>query len=1637
MLRRTLVTRSALSHAQLIALSVTAILPQIAFAGPQLNSVASGVASIAGQGGDTHIVQQSDRAIIDWHSFDVNAHESVRFSQPSANSVTVNRIQDSKASLINGSLTANGRLVMINPNGIVFGNQARVDVSGLIATTSGLDEQRFKNSGELHFNTPGRADASVVNHGQITARDAGLVGLVAPTVENSGVISARLGKVSLASGDLFTVDLYGNQLYGIALSDNARHQLIRQTGSISAEGGEITLTAVAGRQLVDRLVEVSGELKAPSVTTGEGGRIILRADKGGSMAGTIVTNNAKLDVSSSAGKGGQVLVTADRVGIKSGSTIDARGAQGGGTVRVGGEYLGQGITPTALRTIVEADTVIDASATSQGNGGEVIVWADEWTRFYGQILARGSGWGSLGGDVETSGKQQLIALGSVDVSSPDGKAGTWLLDPADLTISSAATNNINTLSDTPSVGTTTFDQNVDTTASVVNVSAITSNLDAGTHVIIQTDTTGAGTGNITLSNALTSTGNGNLTMSAFGSIFIDQAIMLQGGALTLRSNNAGAADGSTGTGMIRIGAAISTNGGNITMGGGTGAITPGNGYAVGLVTGSTTTNKGVRIAATVDAGGGNVVINGRGGLNTQNQNNGVHFTGAGAAVTTSGNGNITINGRAGGITNSTSNVGVAVYNSGAITAQHGTITLNGTGGGAGTGDFNEGVLIRDINTLVSVTGSGAIVVTGQGGNGAGTGPNNNGIWISDNAIVSAPGGGSITLTGTGSNSSGGGSRGVNISVSGAVVGSGGAIQINGTGGNGIGDSQIGINISGQSSRVTNTGLGTITLNGVARGTTNSATNQGIRISSSGRVSAVNGLITLNGTGGGAGTGGSNAGIVVIGLNSLVTTLGNGGILIAARGGNDSGSSTGNDGLNVNSTGVISSTGGGTITINATGSNASGVFNRGVLVQTSGHITSDSGAIYVNGTGGLGTGGNNYGVSITGVSSRITGTGNAAVMIDGHGGGSGNGGSNQGVRLDTSGTVSTVSGLLQVTGRGGGTGTGTGNDGVNISTSSSLSSSGGGAITVSGTGSNASGGSNRGVYLFNSGSITGSGAAIQVTGFGGASEGDNNIGILLSDSSTQITNTGAGSITLNGTAGGVTNSSNNRGIQLASSAVVSTFNGLLRLFGRGGGEGTGNDNDGVLITGLNTSLSATGSGTIEVNGRGGNDAGTTGNNEGIQIGSSATIQTLGGGAITLRGTGSNSSGVAGSRGVFIVNSGAVLGSGGAIDITGTGGADGTTTGSHGIAVSGLSSRITNTGIGTITLIGTGGGAVGSTLNNGINIAAAGAVSTVNGLLSLAGVGGANSAGVRLLNASSQLSTSGSGNLQVTGTAGSGSTSAIAIDTSNSLLAGAGRIITLSGGTGDVSFGDISIPVTQDFAANFTVTGGNILGTGVWGGVIRLGNVSLVADQAVTLPSIQASSIFTQAHNGSLYLNGDLDASATSGAAITLVVWDDFVNGANYMLSNGLGARWLIYSDFPTENTLGASLQSDVNFYEYSCVFGGTCGSLPATGNGVLYRRAIPSSGGGTPSPQPNGLDLPNTVWMVINHPAGTPVLQNIRMLAVAAQASGAKVDSGNNADSMKDTPVKNLDRTYVKAMHGLVRIHPALMRIFGLYKQYRL
>ncbi|MBN8891282.1 MAG: filamentous hemagglutinin N-terminal domain-containing protein, partial [Rhodospirillales bacterium] len=319
-------------------LASTALLP-IAPAGaqPAPNALPTGGAVVAGRaalsqsGATATITQSSQRAAINWQSFNVGAQATVQFKQPSSSSVTLNRVVGSNPSQIAGRIDANGKLIIVNQDGVTFYRGAQVNAAGLVVSSSNISNQNFM-AGKLVFDQPGKATARIDNAGTITIKQAGLAAFVAPQVANSGVITAKLGTVVLAGAVTHTLDMYGDGLVALDVSNEVRQApgghtaLVTNTGTIIAEGGTVQLTARAADGLVQTLVQAGGTIAAPSAG-GRTGMVVLNGI-GGSIT---IAGQVAADGLAAGARGGQVAANASgSVTLASTARVSASGQAGGG-----------------------------------------------------------------------------------------------------------------------------------------------------------------------------------------------------------------------------------------------------------------------------------------------------------------------------------------------------------------------------------------------------------------------------------------------------------------------------------------------------------------------------------------------------------------------------------------------------------------------------------------------------------------------------------------------------------------------------------------------------------------------------------------------------------------------------------------------------------------------------------------------------------------------------------------------------------------------------------------------------------------------------------------------------------------------------------------------------------------------------------------------------------------------------------------------------------------------------------------------------------------------------------------------------------------------------------------------------------
>lgn len=524
--------------------------PPAANALPTGGTVTSGIGSISSIGNALSVTQGSQNLFTQFDTFNIGSAASVQFLQPGSNAIAVGRILGSDPSQIFGRLTANGQLFLLNPNGIVFGPTAQVNVGALVASSLQLTDKDIL-SGQYAL-TQGSGAGAVRNFGEIVAREGGLVALVAPKVENAGTIRADGGQIAMVAGDAVRLELGQGGLIGVTVDGGVAQAQIDNSGSLLADGGKVWMTARQAGDLISSAVNQSGVVRANTVSDRQGEIWI-----DGGPQGTVTLGGQTLAMGTGAGeKGGRIAATAGDVRVT--GKVDASASAGKGYIEIGGGFQGKNARlANAQRTTLEKTAEVKANATVDGDGGTAVVWSEERSSVAGVIQAKGAGSGA-GGLVETSSRGVLGSTAAVDVSAASGKHGEWLLDPTTITIANGAP--------APTSGTDAVN--------TVDAATISNALTTGANVTVM------GTDGINIDADISKTGGArsSLTFTAPGTINLGTVAQSRQISATDAPNSGVTSsldvvfqatsisnEASAATGQVNIFGSISTNGGNVTF----------------------------------------------------------------------------------------------------------------------------------------------------------------------------------------------------------------------------------------------------------------------------------------------------------------------------------------------------------------------------------------------------------------------------------------------------------------------------------------------------------------------------------------------------------------------------------------------------------------------------------------------------------------------------------------------------------------------------------------------------------------------------------------------------------------------------------------------------------------------------------------------------------------------------------------------------------------------------------------------------------------------------------------------------------------------------------------------------------------
>ena len=515
-----------------------------AFASAAASAMPTGATVVNGQvtfsyHGKVFSITNSPNAIINWAGFSIRQGELVRFIQESSSSSVLNRITGQNPSLIMGALQSNGRVYLINPNGIVFGRNAQVNVNGLIASTLDITNQDFINRKNKFVAGP--KAGNVTNYGAITTPSGGQVLLIAPNVTNNGIITSPQGEIVLAAGRSVQLADSGNPDMHVVVSAPTDQAL--NLGEVIAQGGKVGIYGA--------LINQRGTINANSAVVGQNGKIVLKA------SGKTLLEAGSKTTATGAGTGGEVQVLGKQVGLMGDAVVDVSGQTGGGTALIGGDYQGKNAAVmNAEQAFVSKDAVIKADAIVRGNGGKVIVWGNKTAQVHGSLFARGGALSGNGGLVETSGNFLDVAGIRVNAGAVNGKGGQWLLDPLDIVVTNDP-HSEGTLSDVSAFA-TDGDELTEIWSGFISMAM---GVSPNTSVVLQAKR------NITFNNTVNiDAPNIGLTAQAGNDIVVNSLVATGGGSIVLSANDnaVGTASGS-GRVIIGSGGSVNAHGGSVTI----------------------------------------------------------------------------------------------------------------------------------------------------------------------------------------------------------------------------------------------------------------------------------------------------------------------------------------------------------------------------------------------------------------------------------------------------------------------------------------------------------------------------------------------------------------------------------------------------------------------------------------------------------------------------------------------------------------------------------------------------------------------------------------------------------------------------------------------------------------------------------------------------------------------------------------------------------------------------------------------------------------------------------------------------------------------------------------------------------------
>ncbi|PUE10844.1 hypothetical protein B9Z51_00360 [Limnohabitans sp. T6-5] len=1391
---------------------------------PSGGKVAQGAVAISQSGANMAINQSTARAVVNWQSFDIGKDAKVNIVQPNAQAVLLNRVTGVAPSQIFGQMSANGQVVLVNPNGVTFGKDGSVSAAGLTASTLNISDADFM-AGRNRFTRDG-ATSEVVNQGTLTAAPGGYVALLGASVSNEGKIYAPQGNVALGAAEVITLPMTGTGRIKMELSPAAINAAVanQKGGSIVTEGGQVYMQAAAMGNAMASVLQ-SGSIDTSGA---QGGAVHLLADGGTiKVDGSINANSTGKDDKGQTRKGGDIIIGRDEdTGVLARYT-DVSGARlesQGGLVETSGDVL-----KSQEARVQAGEWLLDPfNITIAASGASGTVYNANYNAVLDSVILASDIANSLnaGTSVTLAGGTAGASAGNITVNASIAK-----------TSGAAATLTLKAQNDIVLAANTT----ISSTSGALNV-------------VLNSDVDGGGAGAIVMNSGsgITSLG-GNITLG--GGTAGTGASWARGNATNVN-------------GITLTSATINAGGGNILM----------NGYGMsGAIVASGVNMNGSTISTT---GAGTLQISGS-AASTSNNSDGVFVNGT--SITGGSTGTVTITGTASTTGPSGGNFhGVRLQSNGTsdalITSTGGNVSVTGTGGGAstGTGTFSYGISLA--SGLITAGGTGTVNVTGTGGSG--TSGSNFGIALFSTSFTNgiSSSGGAITVTGisdtVGSTSSGirfyGTMKGgifssnnapITLITDSLVIDSGAGVinagtgtvtvknrtgtttvNVGGTGTDTLTGTTLGLDVSAAElgaitagkivvGRNDATGSGAVTVNALNMGAMGN-TSASLSVLSSGNI-AVNGAVTKT-----AGTDATlsllannnitvatnttitgSSGMLNVLLNSDSDASGAGGIVFNTGSGvtSNGGNITLGGGSALNGSGVAVGDGGtstkgidlATAAFNAGGGNIamtgttwaaapSAPAIQGINVNGGSIQTSGAGTIDLRGYNNTTTNTNGTGVSLSNTTVTGGSTGTVSIIGDARAATS-TGNYIYGTALGTGAKVTSTGGNIAITGYGGNTGTGSSTSDIGVAISGgAVAGVGAGTVTITGTGGKGPTGNNWGVYTATTAgtSVTSQGGDINIIGTGGTGTGSVGIligggtvgvatgttsaNVILTSDSTQIQtatiNSGTGTTTIqNKTAGTLINVGGNDVLN-TTPLTLGISNAEMNLIKAG-----------TLKIGSTTSGAMTTTAAVTT-------AATTGNVY-LQSGSTLTASsafTSGAGLLlqTAGGAISTTAALAGTNVSLDNTGGAINWSTGALTA-------GASSGSATNAVN-IASSITATG--NVNILGN----VATTTNTGVNLTSAGSITSSGTAATINITSNGN-----LVNAAA---------IKDTGTTGTGSN--INLTSTSGTITGAGAI-------GDTTNKNASVTFTQSGTSNYdgAINAANFTKAGT--GALTLDSWALVA------------------------------------------------------------------------------------------------------------------------------------------------------------------------------------------------------------------